>query len=165
MLLVPTPLILSYYSDLTMHGCADDRNRVGTKALPGSVFMASAMFAINIRDRFCPQYYKLNTRFDILSGCVLFQLSDKSSDTLKYFGSYGCPFYKATDPVLTALAIHLRTEFDWTKKRLQDGFVSYDFKSDKVFDLGEGIVLASTRARGVSVDPISATLPAVSVVY
>lgn len=70
LLFVPTPLILSYYSSLSLQDSGNDRTRVWT--IP--------------RGEAGPSYFTLNTQSDTLSGDVLFRLSDNILDALKYFG-------------------------------------------------------------------------------
>lgn len=96
---------------------------------------------------------------------ALFWPYDKIFDAPNYFGQYRVVLCMGTDPVRTVLAIHRCLKFDCTKKMIQDGFVSYDFKNGHVFDVEEEVVLASKRACGTSETLTSVNLPAIPVSY
>lgn len=96
---------------------------------------------------------------------MLFLLSDKISDALKYCGPYQFALRIGTNAVQIALAIHRWSKMDWTKTTLQDGFESYDFKNADVFYLEEEAVPAVKRARSASVTPLSVNLSAILIVY
>lgn len=60
--------------------------------------MSGTMFIVNFSDRSTPHYYILNPWTDDLSG-VLFRISDKITDALKYFSLYRFAFRMGTDSV------------------------------------------------------------------
>lgn len=165
MLLVPTPLILSYYSGLALRSSVEDRTSVWNIALTEYVFMAFEMFVINARARAFPRYYTLHADFDSLIRAVLFRSSNKILDALRYIGLFKFAPCMGTDPFLTTLVIHRCTDTDWTKKTLLEGFVSYGSNSGEVFDLKEEIAPATKCACCASVAPTSDTLPVIPVVY
>lgn len=49
-LFVQTRVLLSYYSDLGLHGSADDKTRPCTIALAMYKFTTAAIFVVNVRD-------------------------------------------------------------------------------------------------------------------
>lgn len=89
----------------------------------------------------------------------------KIFDALKYFVLYILPLRIGTDPVRTALEVHYCPDGDWTSTALQDGLVSYDFISDKRFDLEKEILSACTRARYASAALESVELLAIRILY
>lgn len=127
--------------------------------------MAGAMYVINVWDGACPRHYTLNNWFKTLSGGVFLRLSDRIWYSLKYFGLYKLSLCMGTDPVQTDLVIHRCLEIYWTKTALQDGFVLYDFKNGKVFDLEEKVVPAGRHACSARVTSTSVNLPAIPVLY
>lgn len=72
------------------------------------------MLIVNAKNKSCTSYYTLNPSFDHLGGSLSFY-SVEIFDALKYLSLYK-PFHRmGTDPVLTALVIHLCSEVDWKK--------------------------------------------------
>lgn len=65
----------------------------------------------------------------------------------------------------TALAIHRYSKVNWTKTALEDGFLSFDFESGRVFYLEDEVVTADKCARGTSVTSTSFHIPAIPVLY
>lgn len=81
---------------------------------------------------------------------MLFRLSEKIADALRYFGPYRSVLRIGTDSVWTALTIHQCSEVDCTGTALDDGFVSYYFEIGEIFNLEEEVAPAGKHANDVS---------------
>lgn len=123
------PPDLAYYRGLVTSGSANDAMRWWTIALTEYIFMSGAMIVIYDRDRACPSYYTYNYRFNNLSGYLLFPLSYRILDALRYLSLYTFALRMDTNSVLTAVVFHHFGELEWARPAVLLCLVSYDFQS------------------------------------
>lgn len=83
---------------------------------------------------------------------------------LNYFRWYDLVLLMRTDPDWTDLAAYRCFEVYCTKNALQDQFVWYGFRNDKIIVIREKAVPASKPACNASCTSTSVSLPAVHVV-
>lgn len=90
---------------------------------------------------------------------MLFWLSDKIADALKYLSLYPFGLRLGTEHARTPLATHECSKLDCIKKSFKGGFLSYAFEHGKIFDLEEKVALAGKRARRASATSTSVRQP------
>lgn len=129
------------------------------------VFMAGSMFVKNARNGACHSYYPYNFRFDNLIGSLLYRLPGKILDALNYYGIYKFALRRGTDPLSTASEFLRCGEIYWEKTTVRDGFMSYDFRRDKIIGLEAETVQTDHGMRSGDVATTSDTLPAVLVYF
>lgn len=97
---MPITLILANYTRFVRRGSTDGQTVVRTITLTDYVFMLGAIFVINAGNWTCPIYYAYNSRFENLSGSLLFCLPDRRLDVLNYSSLYKSSLQLDNDPIL-----------------------------------------------------------------
>lgn len=105
-------MVLAYYSLLALQGSVDYKTLVKAFVLAKYTAMAGVMFAINARNGTSPTYYMNNSRFDKLSGGLLFCLLVKVSKTLRHVRLCIFALRMGADPFLTAFTFYECGEVD-----------------------------------------------------
>lgn len=165
LLFVPTLPLLSNYTGLVRNGSADDKTRLWTVVLKVYVFLANVMFLINAKHGACLICYTHNRWLDRVSDSLLFQLSVKVLDALKYFVLFKFAQSIGADPVSTTIVFHRCAAVDWEKTAAGDGFVSYDFRTCEVYGREEESIPAVKRIRGNDGARSPIVLPAVPLYF
>lgn len=88
LLFVPTPLLLSYYSGMSLRRFADDQTCIWTVELTEYKFMAGMVFVISASDGACHSYYSYNLWLDHVRGSLLLRLTRKILKNVKLLALY-----------------------------------------------------------------------------
>lgn len=105
------------------------------------------------------------SRFDNLSGRLLFRVPDKSLDILKYFVPSKFALRMGTDHVLTVVAFHRCARVDRGRMAVRNGLQSYHFRWGYVIGFDAETIQARKWMSGSDNVLTPVTLPVVSVYF